>query len=123
MNRPNVTRLLMGDFNFDPHWPESAVQTNILRNWIDLWLRLKGPHNPGLTHRNVRFDRIMFGSSLIRPIGIHIIGNKPIGQVSSEGILAGILDIFSSKKKHSNAETLFPSDHFGLMADFDLRSI
>ena len=98
-NRPDVTCLLMGDFNFHAKWSENTRQMNILRNWIDLWPSLNGVHNSGNTFKKCRYDRIMFRSTRVHPIGIQIIGNRPIGQSSNN---------------------IYPSDHFGLMADFNL---
>jgi hypothetical protein len=124
MNHSNVTRLLMGDFNFDAHWTENAIQMNILNNWIDLWSTLKGPNNLGLTHGNVRFDRIMLQSLRIIPIQIRIIGNKPIGQFSKKRIApTNIFDSLSFDQQHQDMRNIFPSDHFGLMADFDLSHV
>lgn len=123
MNRPNVTCLLMGDFNFGARGFENTQQMNILHGWTDLWPTLKGPNNPGNTRRRARLDRIMFYSSYVNPTRIRIIGNRPIGQNLEKGN-------FSSNAWHSfrsdhqkKMTDIFPSDHFGLMADFDLTLI
>lgn len=118
MDRPNVTRLLMGDFNFDAQWPENTKQMNILKNWIDVWPTLKGHNNLGSTIGNVRLDRIMLQSLRVIPVQIRIIGNRPIGQLPKKDIAPAYY-----RQQQQDKENLFPSDHFGLMADFDLSHI
>ena len=114
-NRSNVTYLLMGDFNFGARGLENTQQMNILQGWSDLWPTLNGPDDPGNTRENARIDRIMFDSSHVNPIQIRIIGNRPIGPYSKKQRFP--LNIFEQMTD------LFPSDHFGLMADFDLTGV
>ncbi|CAF1318321.1 unnamed protein product [Adineta steineri] len=124
MNRPNVTRLLMGDFNFDSEWVENGKQMNILKHWTDLWPKLNGPNSRGSTFKNGRLDRIMFQSLRVTPIKMRIIGNIPIGQFPKpKSFSENLLSIFSFYKKTPRVSPVFPSDHFGLMADFDLSRV
>ncbi|UJR16608.1 hypothetical protein I4U23_003508 [Adineta vaga] len=121
-SRSHATCLLVGDFNFDFLWPENIDQMNILKNWTDLWLKLNGHHNTGVTLRNVRFDRMMFQSSRVIPTGIRIIGDRPIGQAPRRQNLAtNLLNLLSIGNLDEPMENVFISDHFGLMADFDLH--
>ncbi|CAF1180524.1 unnamed protein product [Adineta steineri] len=124
MNQPNVTRLLMGDFSMDAVGPENLKQMNILKNWTDLWEKLNGANNRGWTYINARVDRIMFQSLRTIPIKIRMIGMTPIGQAPKRKSFAQtISSIFSLDKKNQDMTQIFPSDHFGLMADFDLSRI
>ncbi|CAF1077723.1 unnamed protein product [Adineta ricciae] len=123
--RSRATCLLVGDFNFDYQWPENFDQMNILANWTDLWPRLNGLYDPGLTTlREARLDRMMFRSSRIIPIGIKIIGNQPIAHIPKANNLGtDILNVLSLGYVGPSVENVFLSDHFGLMADFDLRHV
>ncbi|CAF1470742.1 unnamed protein product [Adineta steineri] len=124
VTHPNVTCLLMGDFNFAPEWFENAKQMNILRNWADLWPAIHGTDDPGVTHKNYRFDRILFQSSRVIPKKMKIIGDKPIAQFSKEKVSP--IKILSNLFFHStnpNTVNVYPSDHFGLMADFNIKHI
>ncbi|CAF0925166.1 unnamed protein product [Didymodactylos carnosus] len=107
----NVTGFFMGDFNFGAHWRENTIQMNILQGWTDLWPELKGPDDRGITHTNVRFDRMMFRSSHVRPTKIRIIGKKPIAEAPPSG------------NQLASERDVFISDHFGLKANFDLSFI
>jgi endonuclease/exonuclease/phosphatase family metal-dependent hydrolase len=124
-NRPNVTSLLMGDFNFDAKWPENAKQMNILKNWADLWLALYGPNNPGNTFQNViRFDRIMFQSFHVHPVQMRIIGTQSIGQSPKKDLAyKNFYNYFLPDKKRQQMTNIYISDHCGLMADFDLSYV
>lgn len=110
-NDSNVTGFFMGDFNFGAHWPENTIQMNILQGWTDLWPALRGSDDRGITHTNVRFDRMMFRSTQVMPTEIHIIGNEPI----EEG------ETFDDQSESEQA--VYISDHFGLMASFDLSFV
>jgi len=118
----NATCLLMGDFNFDS---TNVVQMNILSEWIDLWLALHDSHNLGWTRRNLRYDRIMFRSVRIIPSQIQIIGNEPIDQFPTGNLASNIAssDLTSNPQRAQQMVDVFPSDHFGLLADFDLSHV
>ena len=110
-NYSNFTGFFMGDFNFGAHWSENNVQMNILQGWTDLWPALRGPDDRGITHTNVRFDRMMFRSSNVIPRKIHIIGKKPIEEGAT----------FDNQSE--SERDVHISDHFGLKASFDLSYV
>jgi tyrosyl-DNA phosphodiesterase 2 len=98
--------ILMGDFNFDPSWPE---QQCLQPTYRDAWVYVHGDE-PGPTidcqanrmraqlgraEDAVRFDRVIVRSHRWRPAAIHRLGTNPIA--------AELADVF-------------PSDHFGLHA-------
>ncbi len=106
----------MGDFNFTDG---SELEEHALcPSFTDVWKSLNTT-DPGFTadaHRNsltkalcpeqppVRLDRILYRSDHWKPFRIHRFGVKPF-HVVEEG------------KKEGDDE-MFPSDHFGLVADF-----
>ena len=108
-DKPNC--IFMGDFNFgDKETPESKA---LDKNYKDIWLALHKDQK-GFTwnieespmakagsfpnEKSRRLDRILFKSEILKPVSCKIIGNKPV-KLSKE---------------------IFPSDHFGLVAEFKI---
>lgn len=98
--------VLMGDFNFDPTWPEQA---SIPTAYTDVWRATRGG-SEGFTVdtdlnemtaaakgklKQVRFDRILMKSPEYRPVRASLLGTRAL---------------------RARPE-LWPSDHFGLSAD------
>lgn len=115
-------KFIMGDFNFHDTWPEQDV---IQPQYIDIWSHLR-PDEPGFTEdtsintmrleitkhdKFVRFDRILLesppssspGRLVLEPQSIQLLGTLPV-----DGAL------------YDRVTHVFPSDHFGLFASFDL---
>ncbi len=99
--------ILAGDFNFCHRHPENEM---IPPEFCDAWPFLE-PDHPGYTEdtainkmrlmakrkeRQARFDRILSKGTL-KPTAIKLLGTEPLS---------------------SDEPTLFPSDHFGLLAEF-----
>jgi len=124
--QPSSTALLVGDMNCAPNYPENQ---SVDKNYRDVWATIKcsgnQPHclpdlptepeeDPGFTedtqintmrfihsgrrHRNVRYDRIFLRSETWRETDIELLGTEAIG------------------------EDVFPSDHFGLLAQLEYLS-
>eukprot|EP01095_Lingulamoeba_sp_RSL-Kostka_P002772 TRINITY_DN1368_c0_g1_i1.p1 TRINITY_DN1368_c0_g1~~TRINITY_DN1368_c0_g1_i1.p1 ORF type:complete len:328 (+),score=73.46 TRINITY_DN1368_c0_g1_i1:60-1043(+) len=122
------TLFLMGDFNFHDKWP--AEQANIDDSFIDVWSNLY-PNEDGFTedtyinimrynqkkeHKQVRFDRMLIRSlkdennkNIWTPNDIKIIGTESINEIDG------------NNNDNNNEEILFPSDHFGLVATFNVN--
>ncbi|MCF7984702.1 MAG: endonuclease/exonuclease/phosphatase family protein [Thiohalocapsa sp.] len=107
--------ILMGDLNFDPR--QQAEQTRIDAAYVDLWSELRAGE-PGYSvdtkrngmrllhkrgHKCARFDRILLRSPANRwqPQSIQLVGTDPVSGAPG---------------------TLFPSDHFGLLATLRRRA-
>lgn len=105
--------LLLGDFNFCATWAEE--NQHIPPHYKDAWLYLR-PDDPGYTEdtainlmrrklkgkaKQVRFDRVLykFNSPMWKPVSIELLGKEPVSEDSPE---------------------VFPSDHFGLKATFNI---
>lgn len=105
--------IVLGDFNFgDGEAPDSA---HLHPAFADAWT-FTHPGEPGFTwnietsemaragsfkgERSRRIDRILIRSDAWRPADAQIVGDAPVTP---------------------GDRTLFPSDHFGLVAQFDLR--
>jgi poly(A) polymerase len=96
----------LGDFNAAPDTPEDA---RIRARFEDAWDTLDP--SPGYTRdttrntmlarikddRHQRIDRVFFRGPRLKPVGVHMIGTSPVE--GSDG-------------------QVFPSDHFGVVADF-----
>ena len=99
--------VLMGDFNFDPSWPDENHPID--SRYQDLWSVLE-PGKPGYTidtdinimrfqqkgePKKVRFDRILLATDPEgwRPEAIELLGTEPV---------------------KLEPQAVFPSDHFGL---------
>lgn len=109
--------ILMGDFNFSDRHQENVAQFHILWKWTDVWtslvysdeyrytfdtemnLMIRRTH--GHADRS-RYDRIIFQSRTIQPKMIDIIGKHSVGLLDHRPV--------------------FVSDHFGLIAIFQLIS-
>ncbi|CAF0761642.1 unnamed protein product [Didymodactylos carnosus] len=120
----HTTCLLMGDFNFDANGSENVEHMTLLSNWLDVWPTVKGPNNLGWTFdtstntmlknhpkTTSRLDRIMIASSVRKPAQIEIIGNKCVEQMQ--------LETATMNNRTTSLSNIFPSDHYGLMADFN----
>ncbi len=137
--------ILCGDFNFcswanyrPPHDPlENLVLQETIPDYSDIWLELR-PGERGYTFNSeinemieqtelMRYDRVMYRVSEggdLKASQINIIGDRPISTSSSTTATA-----FSSPVKPTALKALigkkvvrvFPSDHFGLIADFELK--
>ncbi len=100
------TAILLGDLNFCSTWDENQA---IRDNYVDLWPLLHVddpgftlvPREPSTTWPAVRFDRILVKSppGTAKAKEIRMIGTSPVDPARP---------------------TLYPSDHFGLMADLRL---
>lgn len=105
--------LLMGDFNFCSTWEEND---QLDPSFSDVWQQLR-PAEPGYTEdtdinlmtyndkgkeKRVRFDRILLHSAEKgwQPSNVRLLGTEPITPDQPE---------------------VFPSDHFGLVADFEWK--
>ena len=108
------TSILVGDFNFDPAYPENElIETN---GCVDVWQAIR-PNDCGFTedtyknkmrylahgkHKQVRFDRIILvpkgANATIIPYEISLLGSEPFDQ----------------------EQGLWASDHFGLVAHLGL---
>jgi tyrosyl-DNA phosphodiesterase 2 len=106
--------LLMGDFNFCASWV--SAQAHLDPGYSDLWAALH-PDELGYTedtaintmrlqqkgrHKHVRFDRVLLRSRQPgwSPQAIQLLGTTAI---------------------HAEAPAIFPSDHFGLLAQLTWR--
>ncbi|MEG3638066.1 endonuclease/exonuclease/phosphatase family protein [Magnetococcus sp. PR-3] len=111
---PAPHKVLLGDFNFgDAEHKTAAVLASF--QLLDIW-RLRHPGQPGfswdrtrnyMADRNSfdqepsrRLDRILLKSSTMQPKHITLLGTQSIGAAALPW------------------QTLFPSDHFGLFAQF-----
>ena len=105
--------ILTGDFNFDTHWDERQY---LDPSYQDCWPLLH-PYEPGFTvdternhmrllakrqDKQTRFDRIFLRSSAPgwQLESIELLGDTPISSATPD---------------------IFPSDHFGLLAQFISR--
>lgn len=103
--------VLAGDFNFDVSWPENQVMED---HFVDLWLS----NEPGFTEdtqrnlmrleatqkpKQVRFDRVV--SLAMRP--------DSEDQNSIEVMKATSMSLLGTEER----DGLWPSDHFGVVAD------
>ncbi len=121
--------ILMGDFNFDPADPEEAF---IPEDFTDLWALLH-PESNGWTRdtdANVmaalfserpkarRIDRILLrsGTTGSHGTGSHGTGSHRTGWRGTEIQLVG------TKPCTADDPTLFPSDHFGLVACLEMET-
>eukprot|EP01008_Symbiontida_sp_HLA12_P000369 NODE_1368_length_611_cov_224.366803_g1356_i0.p1 GENE.NODE_1368_length_611_cov_224.366803_g1356_i0~~NODE_1368_length_611_cov_224.366803_g1356_i0.p1 ORF type:complete len:176 (-),score=40.81 NODE_1368_length_611_cov_224.366803_g1356_i0:82-552(-) len=103
--------LLCGDFNFCSKWRKE--QANLDPAFVDVWGTLR-PDAPGWTEdtdinfmrfdytgrkKQVRFDRVLWKApgAAWRPTSIDLLGTSPVD---------------------AEHPRIFPSDHFGLVADF-----
>lgn len=131
--RRDAKALVGGDFNFDANDPKRPELTRsperAVAKVIDVWSQLR-PDEVGATEdehvntfraamklkppeqrRRCRYDRIL--SVGLRPQSIGIIGAKAIQKTV---LIRGK----TAANEPGNTEThLFPSDHFGLVAEFD----
>src|SRR3990167_2040968 len=105
------TSILCGDFNFCSTWDENE---NIPNDFIDVWPMLR--EDAGWTEdtdinimrflmknkkKQVRFDRvILYENSQYQPVSIDLVGTTPL----------------------ENEDNIWPSDHFGLISKFTLKS-
>jgi tyrosyl-DNA phosphodiesterase 2 len=101
--------VLLGDFNFAPDWEENRA---IPPDYSDAWSLLR-PTEPGYTEdtsinlmrlkakgkeKQVRFDRVLCGPEVV-PRKIDLVGSEPI----------------------PGLDEVWPSDHFGLVCEVELR--
>ncbi|MCS5709141.1 endonuclease/exonuclease/phosphatase family protein [Candidatus Berkiella cookevillensis] len=106
--------LIAGDFNFGDNWDENSVLDSAPMPLTDIWKHLKD-NDPGYTedshinimrfnlkgcHKQERFDRILVQSNTMDATDIKLIGQAPIDPDAQ----------------------IWPSDHFGLLARFDIHS-
>jgi len=124
--------VFMGDFNFgDGAQPETE---HLDAGFTDVWRALH-PDAPGFTWRNDenpmagigafvgepnrRLDRILVRSARLTPKAIRIVGNEPAGQrvlATRERMMIEPPD----KRRPDDGEptiAVFPSDHYGLLAE------
>jgi endonuclease/exonuclease/phosphatase family metal-dependent hydrolase len=104
------TSVWMGDFNAAP---ESSEDQALLREFQDLWPLLS--KDPGYTRdttrnamlaqvkddRHQRIDRVLTRGDTLKPVAIRLLGTEALPD---------------------SGELVFPSDHFGLVADFACES-
>ena len=104
------TSVWMGDFNAAP---ESSEDEALLAQFRDLWPLLSS--EPGYTRdttrnamlaqvkddRHQRIDRVLTRGNTLTPVAIRLLGTEALPD---------------------SGELVFPSDHFGLVADFSLDS-
>ena len=115
LSHPPMCSILMGDFNFSAQHQENADQFAKLPQWIDVWSQLRSPDDPGYTFDTdvnameergrqypdrSRYDRIIARGRTIIPRKIDVIGNEAI--------------------RDDGSTAVFPSDHFGLAARFQI---
>lgn len=112
-----VHSILMGDFNLDPKSPEEieSVRAELGTDFIDCWTMIH-PNTSGETRfinypeegrQPVRYDRILLCTKKNRiiPTQISTFGSTP-------------LEIKSGCEEY---DTVFPSDHLGLVCDFTVK--
>ena len=100
-------------------------------NTVDIWWKLQGCGSkgatedefvntfrsaikikPGADKKVVRFDKIIYKGTALKPKLINIIGEQPMGD------LVPIDGLDADGEKYVTHAHLFPSDHFGLVAEF-----
>lgn len=133
--------------NYDASLPlENDCLSRTIPSYEDLWQKLK-PEQHGFTfdsmvnkmihsYEQARYDRIMtsLDKTSLKPTSMDIIGNRKLDMVTAmeieqeENPSPIIFDSFSTPPRKSacvgteseNEEIVFPSDHFGLLAEFTL---
>lgn len=129
--------IFLGDLNFgDGEQPETA---HLDPGYVDVW-RAKHSDDPGFTWNNDqnpmarigafegepnrRLDRILIRSSRLSPAAIRIVGNEPAGDrlltVRDRMMIQPITRVPSDPDEPTFA--IFPSDHYGLMADLAIAA-
>lgn len=107
------TSLVVGDLNFDPRDPEEAQRD---ARYVDVWPTVNDA--PGFTEdtainamrrrfhgerdKKVRYDRALLRSASVRAVHAALIGTEPIAE-------------------DAHGSPVFPSDHFGVLFDFERR--
>lgn len=138
-NYQNKNTFVMGDFNFDlDREPEKYTLKKL--HLQDTWKILMGNKN-GFTENTdinklrwnikqktklVRYDAILYRGN-ISPIKMKIIGNKPIFYIDkndkdfNDYIIKKNLDK-NKIKLENNKLPYFPSDHFGIITEFEIMN-
>jgi len=108
---------------------ENSVLEEVMPNYVDVWDALH-PKDYGYTfdsetnsslrtYEQMRYDRILCRRSHnVNPVMIEIIANKPIEspRMTKEESVGDLWELAQSR-----GEVIFPSDHFGLLATFNIR--
>lgn len=144
----NHSKIILGDLNFHSDFEDKFIR----KDFIDVWKETSNNDGYtfdsyennmiyeifpiSLEFRRMRLDRILLSSNFIKPQKVEFFCNKPIYDNLKEysfdpiycirwplrSVSSTLFDFFEINLWRDPKEYLFPSDHFGIYAEFTINS-